>query len=179
MTDVGGPRRPDTRPTRLAESGLDLYRPALLAAASALCGSAAECEDLVRETFLRALGHMYRGNEPAGNQRAWLVAILRSVLIDRVRGEHATSDVDDHPASEPAPQPPWTNVTVTDVRAALAAIDADLRAVFELHHLEGLRYREIAIQLGIPENVVPSRLLRARKALREQLLAASSGGEGR
>jgi RNA polymerase sigma-70 factor (ECF subfamily) len=178
MTDVGGPRRPDIRPTSWIESGLELHRPALRAAAAALCRNAAECDDLVQETFVRALGHLKRGNEPVRNLRPWLVAILRNVFIDRVRAEHATSEMDDYPASEPDPQPPWADVTVTDVRATLATIDADLRAVFELHYLEGLRYREIAIRLAIPENTVASRLFRARKALRDQLLASSSE-EGR
>ncbi|HKE14740.1 MAG TPA: RNA polymerase sigma factor [Kofleriaceae bacterium] len=174
MTDVGGPRRPDTRPTSWTESGLDQYRPALRAAAAALCHNDAECEDLVQDTFVRALGHLHRGHEPVRNLRAWLVTILRNVFIDHVRAEHPTSEVDDYPASEPEPQPPWANVTAGDVRAALAAIDADLRAVFELHYLEGLRYREVAIRLAIPENTVASRLFRARKALRDQLLASSS-----
>jgi RNA polymerase sigma-70 factor, ECF subfamily len=107
--------------------------------------------------------------------RAWLVTILRNAFIDRVRAEHATtSAIDDCPAIEPDPEPPWADVTLADVQSALAAIDVDLREVFELHYLKGMRYRDIAAQLAMPENTVASRLFRARRALRDQLLASSS-----
>lgn len=175
MTGVGGPRRPDIRPRDRAEAELARHAPALRAAARAICRNDAECEDLVQDTFERALRHQVGCSEPVRNLRAWLVAILRNAFIDRMRAEHATTpDVDDYAAAEPDPQPAWADVTLDDVRAALTAIDADLRAVFELHYLEGLRYREIAARLTVPENTVASRLFRARKALRDQLLAPSS-----
>jgi RNA polymerase sigma-70 factor, ECF subfamily len=174
MTDVGGPRRPDSDPIARAEGGLAHHAPALRAAAAGLCRNAAECEDLVQDTFERALRHQASGREPVRNLRAWLVAILRNAFIDRVRTEHPTAEVDDYPAVEAEPPPPWAEVTLADVRAALAAIDGDLRAIFELHYMEGLRYREIAIRLAVPENTVASRLFRARKALRDQLLATSN-----
>lgn len=160
-------------PTTLDDAGLAQHAPALRAAAGALCPNPAECEDLVQDTFERALRHLARGNEPVRNARAWLVTILRNAFIDRVRAERSMPlDDEDLPAPEPEPQPVWANVTLADVRAALPHIDPDLRAVFELHYLEGMRYREIAARLAVPENTVASRLFRARKALRDQLLAS-------
>jgi RNA polymerase sigma-70 factor (ECF subfamily) len=174
----GGPCRPDARPTTRLELGLAHHAPALRAAAGALCRNAAACEDLVQDTFERALRHLAGDREPVRNLRAWLVAILRNTFIDRVRAEHAaTPGIDDCPAPEPDPQPAWADVTLADVHAATAVLDPDLRAVFELHYLEGLRYRDIAVRLAVPENTVASRLFRARKALRDQLLASSSEEE--
>jgi RNA polymerase sigma-70 factor (ECF subfamily) len=166
----GGPPRP---PTTLAEAGLAQYAGALRAAARALCPNPAEREDLVQDTFERALRHLARGNEPVRNARAWLVTILRNAFIDRMRVVRSMPlDDEDLPAPDPEPQPAWADVTLVDVRAALAEIDPDLRAVFELHYLEGMRYREIAARLSVPENTVASRLFRARKAVRAQLLAS-------
>lgn len=126
----------------------------------------------MQDTFERALRHLAGGDRPVRNARAWLVAILRNVFIDRMRGERATTaNVDDCPALEPDMQPAWADITLADVRAAVAALEPDLREAFELHHLEGLRYRDIAPRLGVPENTVASRLFRARRALRDVLLA--------
>jgi len=172
MNGMGGPGGPDSRPPGADGSTLAHHAAALRAAAGTLCRSAHECDDLIQDTFERALRHLAGGHEPVRNVRAWLVAILRNAFIDRVRAAHATtSNVDDCEAPEPDPQPEWANVTLADVRAACAALDPELRAAFELHYLDGLRYREIATRLGIPENTVASRLFRARKALRDQLLA--------
>jgi RNA polymerase sigma-70 factor, ECF subfamily len=177
MTDVGGPRRPGEprRPGTPPHAFLACHAPALRAVAATLCRNSSECDDLVQDTFERALRHLWGNDEPVRYLRTWLVTILRNAFIDRVRRERAISaDVDDYPAPDPEPQPVWAHVTTADVRAACAAIEEDLRAVFELHYLEGLRYREIAARLSIPENTVASRLFRARKAVRDQLLASSS-----
>jgi RNA polymerase sigma-70 factor, ECF subfamily len=177
MTGVGGPRRPDTSPSSRFESELARHASSLRAAAVALCRNSCECEDLIQDTFERALRYMVGRETPVRNMRAWLVTILRNAFIDRVRAERATSPgIDDCPAAEPDPEPPWADVTLADVQSALAVIDSDLREVFELHYLQGMRYRDIAARLAVPENTVASRLFRARRALRDQLLVSSNEG---
>ena len=177
MTGTGGPRGPDDGPPGTTGNGLAEHAPALRALAAMLCRNPDGREDLVQDTFERALRHLARNHEPVRNVRAWLVAILRNVFIDRVRAERTmTANVDDCEAPEPDPQPAWADVSLADVRAACEALDPILRAAFELHYLDGLRYRDIAARLAIPENTVASRLFRARKALRDQLLAMSRRG---
>ena len=56
-----------------------------------------------------------------------------------------------------------------DLQQALAALPTDQREVLLLVSLEGLRYREVAAILGIPEGTVMSRLSRARQQLRVHL----------
>jgi RNA polymerase sigma-70 factor, ECF subfamily len=180
MTATGGARGPYSGPSDADESnGLAQHLPVLRAVAESLCRDADTCKDLVQDTFERALRHISGVHEPVRNTRAWMVTILRNAFYDRLRCERATSSrVDDCEAPEPEPPPAWADVTLADVRAACAAIDPDLRIVFELHYLDGLRYRDIATRLHIPENTVASRLFRARKALRDQLLASTTcGGE--
>src|SRR5262245_3068273 len=100
---------------------------ALRAAAAALCRNPAVRDDLVQDTFLRALGHIERGHAPI-HPRAWLTKILLNAFIDRVRSRRfATQELEDCPAPEPDPEPPWGSVTAADVRAACASIDPDLR----------------------------------------------------
>ena len=57
-----------------------------------------------------------------------------------------------------------------DVQQALEALPEDYRTAVELADLQGLSYREIADQLGIPLGTVMSRLYRGRRKLEAVLL---------
>lgn len=160
-------RRASLRPD-LAE-----HEAALRGAARYICRDAGEREDLIQDTFERALRYLSAGHPDPHNPRVWLISIMRNAFIDRTRRRAiAFEELADAPAVEPDPEPAWGAVSLDEVRAALEQIDPDLRATFELHYLRRLRYGEIAAQLGIPANTVASRLFRARKALRTRLLAA-------
>jgi RNA polymerase sigma-70 factor, ECF subfamily len=156
-------------------SDLAVHVPALRAAARVLCRHADDYEDVVQDTLERALRHLARNDQPVRNTRAWLMAILRNTFVDRIRTRRSTSlALEDCLApAEPEPEPAWLDLTLADVRAASASIAPSLRDIFELFHLEGLCYREIATRLSVPENTVASRLFRARNALRDRLLAWS------
>lgn len=66
----------------------------------------------------------------------------------------------------PGPQAPVTigpeHVALVE---ALGALDEDQRRVVILHHLSDLGTGDIAVELGIPEGTVKSRLARARTRL--------------
>lgn len=53
------------------------------------------------------------------------------------------------------------------LRAALARLEPDLRQVIELRYHQNQKYREIAIELGIPEGSVGAQIQKALLALRE------------
>lgn len=67
-----------------------------------------------------------------------------------------------------------------EILAALDKIPEDYRAVVLLADVEEFSYKEVAATLGIPMGTVMSRLSRARRLLRVQLLgAAQSYGIGK
>jgi RNA polymerase sigma-70 factor (ECF subfamily) len=150
------------------------HEPVLSAIAGRLSRDAADAADLVQDTFERALRAWDRLPEDA-NVRAWLVTILNRLFIDRCRrARHAPAvDVDqlDPPCIEPAAPPVWANVTSEQLGHALDRLDHEFRRPYVLHAIEGRSYRDIADQLGIPANTVGTRLLRARRKLREILVA--------
>ncbi len=151
-----------------------MHEAELRTASRYICRDDSEREDLIQDTFERALRHLGAGNPKPSNMRAWLVSILRNAFIDRKRRAAVAVMVHDDepaaPAPEPEPEPLWSAVSLDDVRAALDELDEPQRRVFELHYLERMRYDQIASQLGVPANTVATRLFRARKALREILL---------
>jgi len=59
------------------------------------------------------------------------------------------------------------------VRAAVERLPAPWRVAISLYHLDGLAIEEVAEVMGLPENTVKSHLFRARKALKDHLLAHS------
>ena len=69
------------------------------------------------------------------------------------------------------PEPAWSRITIDDIRDALEVIDPVYREVYQLHTFENRTYDQIAHQLGIQRVTVGTRLNRARKKLREVLVA--------
>jgi RNA polymerase sigma-70 factor, ECF subfamily len=153
---------------------LEPHARALRAAACRLTAKTSEHEDLVQDTFERALRYLGGGRDCPHNMRAWLMSILHNTFIDRTRRAKAAyqpSDlIEDCPCPEQTEEPAWAAVSMDDIQQALATIEPDQRIAFELHYLRGLRYSEVASQLAIPGNTVASRLYRARRALQRALL---------
>jgi len=136
----------------------------------------ADAEDLVQETYARALGAA--ASFAGGNLKAWLFRIQRNAFIDlrrRKRGGTAVVDLDEvaDPASGGGParedQPAQLRrVTSAEVEAALFSLSDEARAIVLLD-LEGFTETEVAEILGCPLGTVKSRLSRARAALRDKL----------
>ena len=149
-------------------------RPMLLRAARSMTRNASEANDLVQDTLERALKTFNRF-EPGTNARAWTMAILSRLYIDKWRKRRRQPrfvDVDctDLPAApvDPMPDapPPWLAFSFDDVRQAAAVMPPPLRRIFELSAFTRLSYGEISAVTGIPSSTVGTRLLRARRRMR-------------
>jgi RNA polymerase sigma-70 factor, ECF subfamily len=143
-----------------------------------LCGNDADAADLVHDTYERALRAWDRYAD-RGNLRSWMVTILHNLFIDRCRKTRRlpkTEAIEDLElaAPETSAPPAWTNVTDQQVNAALATLGTEFRRVYELHAL-GRSYDEIALELKIAKPTVGTRLIRARKKLKEALLREIGG----
>ncbi|MBI1352352.1 MAG: sigma-70 family RNA polymerase sigma factor [Actinomycetales bacterium] len=154
--------------------------PVLLRVARTLTGSAADAEDLVQETLIRAYRAMdqFDGAHP----RAWLLTILRNTgsnLRRRTRPdlvEDWNALADPKPAfGAERPETPQDAVLVDvldeELERAINALDARFRAVLVMVDVHGLSYAECAEALGIPVGTVMSRLSRARDRMRKHLKA--------
>ena len=144
-----------------------------------LAGNATDAEDLVQETYSRALGAAERFT-PGTNLRAWLFRILRNTFISRYRRERHNPTVGglDTVTPQVAVDETWLRddieldrlrkVVAEDIERALMRLSDDARAVVILD-LEGLTEVDAAEVLGCPVGTVESRLSRARAALRTML----------
>ncbi len=146
-----------------------------------LTRSESDAEDLVQETYVRALQAAARFT-PGTNLKAWLFRILRNAHLSRYRSErHSPVDgrIDDTAGAAEAVQDgpslrdhlelgQTRRLVGRDIEAAMRTLTEDARTVIMLD-LEGLTESETALVLGCPAGTVKSRLSRARAALREKL----------
>jgi RNA polymerase sigma-70 factor (ECF subfamily) len=149
---------------------------ALFNLACYLTANASEAEDLVQETYARALssGALFRG----GNVKAWLFQILRNAHIDLYRKAKVHALATELEVWEGGaeggggPSELSTNqmraLVASDVDEALRSLTPDARTTILLD-IEGLREGEMAQVLGCAAGTVKSRLARARGLLRLKL----------
>jgi RNA polymerase sigma-70 factor (ECF subfamily) len=136
-----------------------------------LCRGQFDAADLVQDVLLRTLSHHDRLPEGV-NHRAWMAQVMKNLFIDQVRRRNPVrADVD--PSAVPAtiPDEPawWQSLDAEHVRAALAELPDDQREVFDRFAFRGESYQQIADALGIPKATVGTRILRARRRLKELL----------
>nr|HEX4316763.1 sigma-70 family RNA polymerase sigma factor [Kofleriaceae bacterium] len=132
-----------------------------------LCGNAADAEDLVQDTYARALAGAARF-EDGSNLRAWLFRILRNCFIDRARRRNVVLEIPDDTldATVVDCSPDQLRyLTAVEVERAIAALPVEFRFVIYLD-VEGFTEAEIADIVRCPAGTVKSRLSRAKARLR-------------
>lgn len=141
------------------------HTPSLYALASRLlAGRSSDAEDVVQETWVRAVGRF--GNFGwQSSLRTWLYAILVNCCRELWRSRREM--VSDHDLD--------LAITVTntglslDIESALNQLPTGYRAVLVLHDILGLTHEEIGAQLAIEVGTSKSQLSRARHAMRRLL----------
>jgi RNA polymerase sigma-70 factor (ECF subfamily) len=142
----------------------------------------AEAEDLVQETYAKAL-RGFSSFQPRTNFRAWMYRILRNSFLSSRTGLKTRvaldEDTDESLLPVESTTPESTFIAQADremVQQALADLPVAFREILLLCEVEEMSYQEIAETLAIPMGTVMSRLSRARKALRDWLRKKLEGG---
>lgn len=131
-------------------------------------------EDLVQDAFLRV--YERRRRYMAGKAfSTWLFTIAHNLAVDRLK-QASRRDIclDTLPATGAEdPDPPHRDTVrlllAAQVRAAVATLPADQRAVILLREYHALSYREIAEITASSEEAVRVRAFRARQTLKGRL----------
>jgi RNA polymerase sigma-70 factor (ECF subfamily) len=167
----------------VASEALGFLEP-LYAVALRLTRNPADAEDLVQDTYVKALrfAHQFR---PGTNLKAWLFTILHNTWRNRIRDSaRDVVDVDsdrldeavqlDGPAAAETPERILLRATLdADLQGALDALPEAFRTAVWLRDVEELSYAEIADVVGVPMGTVMSRISRGRRLLYERLRASA------
>ena len=147
---------------------MDRYGDDLLRAAALYLGDSALAEDAVQETFLKVCRH-YQRYQPLDREKAWLVTICLNTCRNLRRGAWFRL-INRRLALEDIPEP---GVTMTPrdetVIRAVMRLPAKYREALLMFYWQGLKTREIAQALRVPESTVSVRLKRARERLKPML----------
>jgi len=158
--------------------------PSLMSVALRLTRNQAESEDLVQDTFMKAV--RAEGSFAAGtNMKAWLLKILTNTFINRYRRGHLERAIIDGPEAGPLSVGWMSTASLAasgyvesrvlepmvrgEIKRALDALPEEFRLAVVLCDVEELSYKEVSEIIGRPIGTVMSRLHRGRRLLKAQL----------
>jgi RNA polymerase sigma-70 factor (ECF subfamily) len=153
---------------------------ALYRYAMALTHEQTEAEDLVQETYLRAV-KAFGQLVPDSNLKSWLFVIMRNAWLNQVRHSQTGPRII-RLENEQDDTARWTasfahnpdvvylrKLESEEISQAIESLPGIYREIVVLRDIEGFSYQEIAAMLGCPAGTVMSRLGRARQKLRGML----------
>ncbi|HUZ28823.1 MAG TPA: RNA polymerase sigma factor [Solirubrobacteraceae bacterium] len=162
---MAGERQLD--PSSLGDHIDRLYR-----AAWGLCGSRADAEDLVQETFARVLRkpRLIRSEDDLG----YLLRVLRNTYFSSRRTAARRPQTAPLPENldhleDPAATSPESSLRAQELYTAISELPEDFRDALVAVDLMGLSYREAAQALRVREATVTTRLHRARQRVASAL----------
>ena len=165
---------PETLVERFEREALPQMK-SLYATACRVTRNAADAEDLVQETYLRAF-RAFASYAPDTNIRGWLYTILYRTRTDQLRkagrSPRTVELVDDGPAVIP-PQAALA-AGQEDVTRALDQLPEVFRTAIVLRDMQDFTYEEMATILEIPIGTVMSRIYRGRAQMRRALSRRSA-----
>lgn len=134
-------------------------------------------EDIIQESFLKATNERRQLKDLASGKK-WAKRIIRNQMIDSLKSKKNRHWVSleavyntNNPASLEIAAGISVETTIEDslrnqlLQEAIMELKPDYRVVLLKYYMDEKSYKEIAIELGISEQVIAQRLVRARKAL--------------
>ncbi|CCD97530.1 RNA polymerase sigma factor [Bradyrhizobium sp. STM 3809] len=174
-------RRAKTRDETAIRAILQANNRRLFRIARGILRNDSEAEDVVQETYLRALTHLdeFRGQSSIST---WLVRIAMNEAMGRLRGQRPVLQLDAGPETKAGAEvirfpvtssDPETSVAQRQIQAVVERAIDDLsepfRLVFIARVIEEMSIEETADLLGLKPETVKTRLHRARTMLRENV----------
>jgi RNA polymerase sigma-70 factor (ECF subfamily) len=147
----------------------------LLFYAMSLTSNTENAQDLLQETFLKAL--IYRDKFTQNtNFKAWIYTIMKNTFINNYRRNISAKNTFDAPINDfhlnnekdkgnPTPESIYNSKEITK---CINALEDDYKTPFNMF-LQGYKYKEIAEELNLPLGTIKSRIFFTRKKLEKSL----------
>jgi len=155
------------------------FQPRLRAFAYRLTGNVHDADDLVQETFVRAVPRLDKLDPESVELGAYLFTTCKNLFykqVERTRRAEPVADVPEPTVPTRIEDDPERAALLRsqqrDVRLANARLDSRQRLVLALRELEDRSYAEIGEIVGLKENAVAQLIFRARESLRVEVRLA-------
>lgn len=116
-------------------------------------------EDIVQETFIRAMENLHILNDLSQGQcRSWLYRTAKNIFIDRVR----------RIANEPNPESPLVgedDLSEVIVRQLCYQLPDEERTLFWMRYIQGYNSTELGEKFDLPPSTIRAKLASARKKM--------------
>jgi RNA polymerase sigma-70 factor (ECF subfamily) len=140
-----------------------------------------EVDDVLQQVWLSVWQRIPKLREP-GRWRSWLYRLARNAAIDagrnttraRSRSQPLPVEAQSRLEGRPTDRDSGGDEGHAEVLDAIKALPALYREPFVLRHLHGWSYQQIGEVMGMPVDSIETRLVRARRFLRESLHAKRS-----
>ena len=145
----------------------EILLPELRAFARSICRSSDDAEDLVQDAIERTLRAK---NSPVKLQelRPWMFRVIHNLNIDELRKRRIRKEYSKNQESLHAGTFQHSSTfQATYVRMAFEKLPAEMREILFLVDIMGMKYKEAAKVINVPDGTVMSRVSRARRALVE------------
>lgn len=158
---------------------IDKYKVKLYSYLYRMIGDKETAQDLAQEVFTKVYYHLHKF-ELDSNFSAWLFRIAHNACMDelaRKRKQPSFAKAEIEQQDDLTPERLVLKRERQDIlQAHMKTLPEEYQVVLLLRHTQELSYQEISEILGVSVNIVQVRLHRARKKLRENLLASKDGG---
>lgn len=140
------------------------------------CERRTDAEDIVQNTFIRVFNQLenYRGEKGAFGAWVHRISVNESLRVLRKKRPVLFVESDDSNQEEADPSPLITDhLAAADLRKLILKLPEGYRAVFNLYAIEGYSHQEIGEQLDITPATSRSQLTRAKRTLKQWVVAQS------
>jgi RNA polymerase sigma-70 factor (ECF subfamily) len=132
-------------------------------------------EDIVQESYLRALDHWNRKAVP-DSPLAWLKRVARNILIDYLRQNKKLNKASSDIISSPDKQSSEKKLKSLETFLAISSLGRKKSRILEAFYYDGMSVREIAAEMAVSERAVEGRLRRARRSIKSLLPHVKTNG---
>lgn len=138
-----------------------------------------DADDVTQEVLIRIWKNMDKFNMAAA--KTWIIKTTNNLCIDYLRRRSVSmkreQEIDEffeetYSTVSSKDNPYLTThfkLMASEVKEAIKNLPENMRAIFVLYEIEGLKYNEIGKALDLPLSTVKVYLLRARRKLQEEL----------
>ena len=143
------------------------YYKELVAYGTYMCGDKDISEDLVQETFVKALINAGKIVDlSVDKQRAWLYRTFKNLFFDLCRRAVLENEFKQNLKPEYFEDSEIQKIENSMFLQSISPLD---RAIFQLRYFEGYSAKEISQIMNIPQGTIRSKLSRCRKTLKNDL----------